>query len=1112
MRIKVRIVVLAATLLSVPAVAKDTFEESFRNPPSQAKPRVWWHWMGGNITAEGAALDLEWMKRVGIGGVHVFSGAIRDPKVVDEPMPFMSPQWQRVFRQSVSTLRSAGMEVTIAGSPGWSQTGGPWVTPADGMKKYVWSETTVEGGRSFRELLNAPPTTSGPFLGATVTHDSEDTTPEFYEDTHVVAFRTPETEVKEAQPAFTLEDRPLDLSKIVRADLSNSVKVPIKAGTSHVSLEAHFAQPTQISALSLGIQSPVGTGVEVQVSDDGREYRRLTRVEPIAINTIDVPPPQRTYAFEPTTAKYFRVGLLAPPPAEPLPGTPKAAPRQQPWTEFVVTNLKLHPGPRLDRFEAQVGFEASMGQHQSRTIAPQAGIIPKAGVLDLTSRRSSDGHLNWKPPAGKWTVLRFGSSLTGHKNGPAEPDATGLEVDKLDAGAVRRYIKSYLSMYANATGGLLGPGGVQNLLLDSWEAGVQTWTPTLVQEFRDRRKYDPLPFFPVLTGRVVESVDLSERFLWDYRQTLKELVATNHHEVIAQELHSRQMGLYAEAQGDTPRAIADGLALKARSDIPTGEFWYRPFATAPGQPSLKADLEEAASAAHLYGKPFVAAEAFTVAAGDDPWSFSPRMLKPVADEIFARGVNRILYHESHLQPLVDKKPGLAMFIFGQYFNRNETWAEDAKPWIDYLSRTSHLLQQGRYVADVAYFYGEEKNLTELFRTRFNDDVPKGYSYDYVNSEALLTLLSVENGRIVTPSGMSYRLLYVPAHVTRYSLGTLRKLRQLVAAGAILVGPEPVGGLGIASPDADIHQIAKDIWGAGATSAKGHKLGLGTVYATTDLAQVLAAEKIAPDVSFAGVQADSNLLTLHRRSDEADIYFVSNQRPRVEAIEASFRVTGKSPELWRAETGEVEKLSYSLRGDRVVTPLTLAPHEAAFVVFRHKADAPRWTAPVRREATLATLRGPWAVSFERGRGAPTTASFSELISWADATDEGIRYFSGAGTYVKDVVVPTAWLDRGQRIYLDLGKVHELATVVVNEKAVGTAWHAPYRLDITDALRRGKNRLKIKVVNLWPNRLIGDKQPRSNPVTFAPENRYKASSPLLDSGLLGPVRLVGIMQTD
>jgi hypothetical protein len=788
----------------------------------------------------------------------------------------------------------------------------------------------------------------------------------------------------------------------------------------------------------------------------------------------------------------------------PLGPEPQAPPGRA-SSSVEISNVEFLTGARVNRFEAKAGFQPTLGREDHPTPAG-TGAIPLSRVIDLTARLRPDGKLNWTPPRGDWTVLRLGWSLTGRTNNPAEREATGLEVDKFDPAAVRRYIDRYLAMYQEATGSEFGPKGIQTLLTDSWEAGVQNWTPRIGEEFRKRRGYDFTPYLPVLAGRVVGSAQASDRFLVDFRRTLEEMVADNHQQVLADALHARGMTYYTEIQGDMPRAIADGMTVKARSDIPTAEYWSRPFTSGPGQYSLKADMEEAASAAHVYGKPLAAAESLTVAALYDPWAFSPRMLKPVADEIFAHGINRIIYHESYHQPLIDKKPGLSMGLFGQFFNRNDTWAEDAKPWIDYLARTSQLLQEGKYVADVAYFYGEERNLTELFRWGPNTDVPSGYRYDYINPEALLTLLSVKDGRLVTPSGMDYRVLYVPSHVTRYSLPALRKLRDLVAAGAVVVAPKPVGGLGLADSDAEVRKIADQVWGKAA--AGGRAFGKGRIYARPDLAPVLAERSVAPDFSYAGTSAGGKLLTLHRRSADADIYFVSNQQAQAETVEASFRVAGKVPELWRAETGKSEPLSYRLDGERVVTPLKLEPHEAVFVIFRRPAETPQRRVFEGQTTELRTLSGPWTVSFEPGRGAPASATFDKLISWPESADPGIRYFSGGGTYAQTLDVPGDWLISDRKVQLDLGEVKELAVVSINGKVVQTAWHAPYKVDLTGALRPGANRLEIKVVNLWPNRLIGDKQPGAKPVAFAPQSTYRPNSPLLPSGLIGPVRIVAV----
>lgn len=1060
--------------------------------------------MSGNVTAEGARLDLEWMQRIGIGGVHAFSGGkLPSTQVVASPLPFMSEGWRAAFRQSLDQAHAAGMEVGIAGSPGWSQTGGPWVAPADAMKKYVWSETVVEGGRPFRGKLSVPPRVTGSFQNKALKGPKG----EAYGDVAVIAFPTPTIE-RELPAAKWASSTGLDnFAHIATGDLSRheSIELVPPADSKQVWIEATYPKPVSIGAVAFSIEH--GASVTIQTEQSPGVFRTVAAgVIDAPLGPVDHPGAQETLAFTPVTAQRFRFALA---PATIRPRGILGVSRDgtiKPVT-FTVEQLRPIAGARINGFEAKAGFEPTIQPDAvGSPEAPRDAVIDRAKVLDLTTRLRPDGTLDWTPPSGRWTVLRLGWSLTGKVNSPAEPSSTGLEVDKLDAGAVRRYLASYLDLYKDASGGKIGPAGVQTLLTDSWEAGVQNWTPAMLDEFRARRGYDPTPYLPVLTGRVVGSSDVSERFLFDFRQTLKDLVADNHNGVIASELRARGMSYYTEGLGDSTRGIVDGMTLKARADIPTAEFWYRPFATSPGQPPLKADLEEAASAAHVYGKTLVAAEALTVGAPLDPWAFSPAMLKPVADEIFARGVNRILLHESHHQPLVDAKPGLRMFIFGQFFNRNDTWAEYAAPWVSYLSRTSFMLQQGRFVADVAYFYGEERSLTEQFLERINTDVPKGYAYDYVNPEALLTLLSVRDGRIVTPSGMSYRVLFIPDRVRHFTLPTLRRLRDLVAAGAVLVGTKPLGGLGLQSTDESVAGIAQELWGDGA--AEGRQVGKGRVY--TNLAAALAAEEVVPDVAFEG-QADAELLTLHRRTDDADIYFVSNQTNAAQNVSARFRVEGRAPEVWRAETASTEDASYEKVRDGIKVPLSLAPHEAVFVLFRKPTTTPAWTAPTLQRTTVASLDGAWRVSFEPGRGAPPAATFDRLISWPESSDSGIKYFSGAATYRMDVTAPRHWLESGRRIELDLGDVRELAVVSVNGTRVATAWRPPYTVDITSALKRGANRLEIEVVNLWPNRLIGDQQPGAKPIAFAPMSPYQASSALLPSGLLGPVKIVAVDAT-
>nr|WP_081983964.1 glycosyl hydrolase [Massilia sp. JS1662] len=1078
---------------------------NFQNPPEASKVQVWWHWMDGNVDLEGAKLDLQWMKAVGVGGVHIFSGGglgggLSGP-VIEHPKPYMSNEWKGVFREATRIAKSDGMEVTIAGSPGWSQTGGPWVQEADAMKKYVWSTTQIVDGASFDGRLTSPPTAAGQFAGVSAKNTKGKAVAPYYRDAHIVAFPTPPAERKIAR-TYTTVSGDVSLAPIENGYLDGTVAIPTSSGTNSAFLQTTFAEPVTLSALTLGVDAR--TNFDVQVLDN-EQFRTILHVD---ADPIEHPSPQQTYRFTPSTGTVFRVIFTAAGPLMTYTGLPPGAnlvPR--PRKAFTLSRFSFETGGRVNRFEAKAGFQSTMDFLSNATppVSSDAAVIGSR-VIDLTSKMNSNGRLDWTPPPGNWTILRFGYTLTGQKNGPAEESATGLEVDKLDGAAVRRYIEQYLSMYADALGERLGKNTVGSLLTDSWEAGVQNWTPAMLDEFKARRAYDPVPYLPVLAGYVVDDAATSDKFLWDFRQTLKDLLVDNHYAVLAEALHAHGMTYYTEAQGDAPRGIGDGMAMKSRADIPTAEYWYRPFWTDAGQPPLKADLKEAASVGHLYGKPIVAAESLTVAAGSDPWAFSPAMLKPVADEIFANGINRILMHDSHHQPFVDKKPGLAMGLFGQFFNRNDTWANYAAPWVSYLSRTSEMLQQGHYVADVAYFYGEQMSLAESFAHKFNTDVPRGYQYDYVNPEALLKLMEVKHGRLTTQSGMNYRVLYMPADVTRMTLPVLNKMRDLVSAGATLVGPKPAGGLGIQSPDEEVQRLADQLWGPDPQPGRAHRYGKGRVYARTSLDEVLKAEKIPQDIAIDGENSPNSVLTLHRRTADSEIYFITNQSEQPQSLQLRFPLKDKVPSVWHAENAAVEKLSYRRVPGGTVVPLSLTPHQAVFIVFSGNSAHSSFQTSVTKPAVLSVIQGPWEVAFEQGMGAPAKTTFDSLISWPDSTDAGIKYYSGTATYRKHLVAQENWFKPRHRTLLDLGEVKEIAVVTVNGKTLGTVWHPPYVVDLTDVLRPGENELEIKVVNLWPNRLIGDRQPNATKYTYAPRTFYTASSPLLRSGLLGPVRII------
>jgi hypothetical protein len=518
----------------------------------------------------------------------------------------------------------------------------------------------------------------------------------------------------------------------------------------------------------------------------------------------------------------------------------------------------------------------------------------------------------------------------------------------------------------------------------------------------------------------------------------------------------------------------------------------------------------------------VATESFTSNPTTLGWAQTPFYLKQLADQNFARGVNRIVFHTSDHQPFVDDKhkPGITLGYYGQHYTRNITWAEQAIAWNSYLSRCSYLLQQGKPVADVAYFYGEGAPVTVPYWKSFSPAVPVTFSYDYINADVLLHHVSVSANQLSLDGGMSYRVLVIPDEMTSLSLPMVRKLGELIKAGAIVVAPR-VANTPSLSDFKDLpglKTLADDIWGANPTPSGSRSYGQGKVYWGTSLEQVLSDEGIAPDFTFEAPKtistfsyptpkATDEIVWAHRQTTSADIYFVANQKVRTEEVATSYRVTGKVPELWHPDTGKFEPSSYRVQNKRTFITLQLAPEESVFVIFRASSQEPGRTLPPPQVRELTTLSGGWKVTFPPGLGAPSQIELQSLISWTEAPQAGVKYFSGTATYSQDFEVEQSWLAPGSSILLDLGRVREFAEVTLNGKPVETIlWKPPFRVDISSALKAGTNHIEVKVTNLWPNRLIGDQQPGADQYTFTDYQAYTKDSPPIESGLLGPVRLM------
>jgi hypothetical protein len=1115
--------VLAIMLLTICASSlvaqssSDALKAGFQTPPESARPRVWWHWMNGNITKEGLQLDLEWMKRSGLGGFQTFDAQIGTPQVVKQRLIYMTPEWKDAFRYAITLSDQMGMEAGIASSPGWSETGGPWVPASEAMKKYVWSETIVQGGEHFVGELPHPPMASGAFQDLDIEHGlpkEQRKLPQFFADSAVVAFKIPDNaiDIASLQPKITSNAGTLDPQLLIDQRMTTEVSLKEPPAGEQAWIEYEF--PTAITIRSFTIaMGPKNryedirqrlsstTGITLETSNNGGDFHPVTEVPKGGAF-------EHTLSFAPATGRFFRVVFKTLPDA-PASAFGNVAPSALPQPSKIIriAELELHTEARVNRFEDKSAFAwpgifaPDLYDAATAPVAP-GDIIKERDVVDLTGKMRANGTIDWTPPPGRWEILRMGYSLLGITNHPATAEATGLEVDKLNAGYVKHYMDHYLDSYQQIVGAnMMGHHGIQAVVTDSWEAGTQNWTDNIIQEFRKRRGYDPTPWLPVLTGRIVRSAAASDQFLWDFRKTIADLTADDHYGQVEASLKQRGILHYGESHEFGRAFIGDGMEVKKLDDIPMGAMWVQWPGVNHVTYDYNADDRESASVAHIYGQNLAAAESMT--SSNAPWAWSPATLKPTADMELLNGINRFVIHESAHQPLVGPgtAPGLTLGPHGQWFNRNETWAEDAKPWVDYLARSSYLLQQGHFAADVLYFYGEDSNLTKIFEDKA-PDIPATTGFDYINADGLIHELHVANGRLVTSSGMSYRLLALDPYSRHMSLPVLRAIYRLVLQGASVTGPKPLDDPSLADNHEEFDRLNHLLFADGTGT---HTVGKGKVFADTSVQEALTGLHVSPDFSYTS-QNHADIQFVHRRLTDGDIYFLDNRTDQPQKIDASFRTTGREPELWYAESGFSTRCSYRTQQGRTTVPLQLEPWGTVFVVFRRPTHVANRILSEPALKPIAVLTGPWTLDFQSSRGAPPSITLDKLSPWNENSDPGVRYYSGTGTYHIDILAKPEWFTPGSRLWLDLGNVANLAHIVLNEKDLGVVWHAPFRLEVTGILKPGNNQLTIKVTNAWVNRLIGDQQPGATQYTYADIHPYKANSPLQISGLLGPVTIV------
>lgn len=1071
--------------------AQNDLKAEFKNPPPAAWPRTWWHWTNSNVTKDGITKDLEWMKRVGIQGMQLADVASGGGQTVPAKIVFGSPEWLDAVKFAASEADRLKLEMTIFTSAGWSLTGGPWVKPEQAMKKLVWSEIQIDGAKPIHMVLPEPPSAEG--AGPLLPNGNRKG---FYRDQAVIAFRTPDDELAQSnnKPTVSTIKGILNASTLFDDNLTTGISVPADENTQKAWIKLEYNAPFTAKGITIAGRRGIPYG-HVQASIDGVTYHTLTNIPGRSgYRGGNI----RTYAFPETSAKYYRIEFTN---APVKPGEVISEVTTLPDTAYQLTEKKLQPGARVNRWEDKAGFNFLFEYDGTETpaIAPGAA-IKKSDIVDLTNSLAADGTLSWDAPAGNWTIMRFGYALTGSKNRPAVPSGLGYEADKMSKKHVTAYMEAYTAPLQKALGPLYGKS-LQYMVMDSWEAGIQNWTDEIADDFLRLRGYSMLPYLPVLAGRVVGDNETSDRFLWDFRRTLVDLIAENHYGTVTDFLNKQGLKTYSEAGGVSLESIEDALLNKKYVDIPMGEFWVKDL-----HPSSMyyEDIRGAASASHVYGKGLVAAEAYTGGGYE-----SPNTLRRIADYWFTQGVNRLVFHTSAHQPL-DTKPGNTMV--GTHLNRNITWAELARPFMTYLARNSYMMQRGMYAADIVYLLNEGAPSTMPFwGPGVQPATPEGYSLDYINADALLTRMNVDaKGKLVLPDGMNYSILVLPP-TQQMTLPVLRKIQALVQAGATVVGPKPIKPPGLTNypaSDQELTEIANDMWAdLDGRSLTTRAYGKGKVFWGQPLQKVLRSNGVIPDVD--DDRPLEQVSWIHRHEADKEIYLLVNRTDTVQDMNVKFRVSGKEAEFYHADTGNGEPAPYNVSKATTSVPVHLGAREAVYVLFDKNTSNASRLKEYPAERVITTVNGPWQLTFPAGWGVPATpVQLAQLTSWTTNADPAIKYFSGTAIYNKIVMLKPGAI-QFKDMYLDLGHVGDIAVVTVNGGASDTLWKNPYRVKLTN-LKPGKNTIQIKVTNEWSNRIAGDKLlPEDKrflspgPPAFGAAGLQQVLNP---SGLLGPVKIV------
>jgi hypothetical protein len=1047
-----------------------------------AKPWVFWYWMQASVSKVGITADLEAMKEAGIGGAYLMPiKGITNPPQFTPTAQQLSPQWWEMVTFAFSEAKRLNLKLGMHVSDGFALAGGPWITPELSMQKVVFSRMDVAGGNKLDLQLPTPK------------HFEN-----YYKDIQIIAFPSlqgSKINTQNSKPTITSSTGE-DVNFLINPDGKKAFRSAVDAYVTYQFIEPFNCRTIHIESNGNNYESQ---RLLVQTSDDGITFKNHQQLKAPRHGWQDTDV-EHTYSIIPVKAKYFRFVFQK---EGSLPGAEDLdAAKWKP--SLKLTALQLSSEPLINQFESKNGEVWRISERTtSKEIEDKLCINPNQ-IINLTAQLNEKGALNWQVPAGNWTILRIGHTSTGHTN-ETGGGAVGLECDKFNAEAIKLQFNNWYGEALKHAGARY-KDVLSVFHVDSWECGSQNWSANFAAEFKIRRGYDLSSYLAVMAGFPIESAAKSEQVLYDVRLTISQLVNDVFYQTLAQ--LAKENGVTFTAESVAPTMVSDGLLHYKNVDIPMGEFWLNsPTHDKPN------DMLDAISAAHIYGKKIIQAEAFTTVRMD--WSEQPRMLKTLQDRNYALGINKMVYHVFTHNPWLDRKPGMTLDGVGLYFQRDQTWWKPGKAWVDYATRSQELLQKGEPVVDIAVFIGDEIPSRSILPDRLVNTLPgifgiekvasekirlqnvgvplrqkpigvsnsanmadaedwvnplNGYAYDSFNPDALKNA-EVLNGRVkFSKEGTTYKIIVLPIDNPMNPSGiiseaTLNKIKELEEKGIIVIKDKPFQNKDFA------------------------ELGLSKDLIVTDI-----ANKSANDIAWN-----------HRKDNNQETYFISNQKEEERVLNFSFRLNGMKPQLYDAVANTLTNLnSWKTENGRILMTLKLAPAQSFFLVFNgdgttenHQGE--NWA----KFKEFKNISESWNLKFDPNFGGPSSSiKMEKLTDWSLYPDSAIKYYSGTAVYSKEIKLKKKEINN--ELWLNLGVINDLASIKINGKELGVIWTFPHRINISSALKKGTNTLEIAITNTWANRLIGDShllQKERITQTTAPFRLN--NSPLLPAGLLGPI---------